>query len=86
MTAPEHFHGFPKGALRFFDALAANNSAEWFHAHKADYERDLRSPMSDLVVDLSADLAHRDLPLSGDPKRALFRINRDIRFSKVLSG
>jgi uncharacterized protein (TIGR02453 family) len=32
---------------------------------------------------LSENLAKKDIPLWGDPKRSLFRINRDARFSKA---
>ncbi len=35
-----------------------------------------------LVEAVTAEFARRDLPLTGDPKRSLFRINRDVRFSK----
>lgn len=34
-----------------------------------------------LIADLNQALAARDVPLSADPKRALMRINRDVRFS-----
>ena len=35
-----------------------------------------------LVEQVVATFALRDLPLTGDAKRSLFRINRDVRFSK----
>ena len=79
---PGHFQGFAAGALDFFDALQANNDRDWFLEHKAEYERGLKGPMMDLVADLSSALAARDVPLFGDPKRALFRVNRDVRFAK----
>ena len=31
---------------------------------------------------VAAEFAQRDIPLTGDAKRSLFRINRDVRFSK----
>ena len=44
------------------------------------YEREVRFPLECLVAELS-DPAHA-LPLRGDPKRAVFRVYRDVRFSK----
>ena len=82
MTALAHFRGFPPAGASFFANLAANNNAEWFRAQKAIYERDLKTPMAWLVADLSVAFAERDVPLSGDPKRAIFRVSRDVRFSK----
>ena len=35
-----------------------------------------------LAEEVGAALARRDLPLTGDAKRSMFRINRDVRFSK----
>jgi uncharacterized protein (TIGR02453 family) len=37
--------------------------------------------MADLVQAVTQRLASTPLPLVGDPKRSLFRINRDVRFS-----
>ncbi len=77
-----HFRGFAPAALRVFDALAADNTRETFHALKPEYERELRAPAMDLVADLNSAFAARDVPLQGDPKRALFRPNRDVRFAR----
>ena len=81
MTAA-HFRGFGPEALAFFEWLAAENTRDWFLAHKADYERAVKGPAMDLVADLNTAFAGRDVPLHGDPKRALFRINRDVRFAR----
>ena len=35
-----------------------------------------------LAEAVAAEFARRDVPLTGDAKRSLFRINRDVRFSK----
>ena len=42
----------------------------------------MRQPCLALVEAVTTEFARRDLPLTGDPKRSLFRINRDVRFSK----
>lgn len=81
MTAT-HFRGFGPDALAFFEGLAAENTRDWFHAHKADYERVVKEPAMDLMADLNTAFAARDVPLHGDPSRALFRINRDVRFAR----
>jgi uncharacterized protein (TIGR02453 family) len=80
--APGPFTGFGVGALPFFEALAANQNREWFQANKETYETQVRAPMAALVDALSFAFAAHDIPLTGDPKRALFRIHRDVRFSK----
>jgi uncharacterized protein (TIGR02453 family) len=66
------FTGFGKGALAFYDDLAANNSRDWWHANKARYEAEVRRPREELLEDLSREF--------GEAK--LFRPNRDTRFSK----
>ena len=76
-----HFEGFGPDAFAFFEALAANQNRDWFAANKARYEACVRAPFQALVVDLSAALAERGVPFRGDPKTALFRIHRDVRFS-----
>jgi uncharacterized protein (TIGR02453 family) len=75
------FEGFGPHALRFFAELDANNNRDWFHANKARYDHDIHQPMAALVSSLSLALAVHDVPLSGDPKTSMFRLNRDIRFS-----
>jgi uncharacterized protein (TIGR02453 family) len=76
------FAGFGPGALPFFASLAANQNREWFAANRHIYENEVRAPLAALVDALSFAFAAHDIPLTGDPKRALFRIHRDVRFSK----
>ncbi len=79
-TSP--FIGFTPATLRFFEDLAANQDREWFNANKGVYEQAVREPLSALVEALNFAFAAHDVPLAGDPKRSLFRIHRDVRFSK----
>jgi uncharacterized protein (TIGR02453 family) len=79
---PEGFTGFAPHALDFFRELDANQSRDWFHTHKDRYEQTIRDPLGRLVGSLSFAFAAHDIPLSGDAKTSLFRINRDIRFAK----
>ena len=78
---PPPFEGFPGEAMDFFRDLAAHQDRAWFAEHKPIYERAVQAPLASLVTDLAARLAERRLPLRGDPKRSVFRINRDVRFS-----
>jgi uncharacterized protein (TIGR02453 family) len=81
-AANQPFEGFRPEAIQFLADLAANNRREWFQARKADYERLLKEPMVDLVESLADRFAQRELPLLADPRRSIFRIYRDTRFSK----
>jgi uncharacterized protein (TIGR02453 family) len=83
MTQPDqNFSGFPEAGLRFLRDLAANNNADWFKPRREEYEATVRGPMIGLVADLLTLAAARKLPLNGDPAKAVFRIHRDVRFSK----
>src|SRR5690348_13697257 len=73
---------FTPAALRFFRGLAANNKKEWFEAHREEYENEIREPMRELIGEMDARFAKFAPEIGGDPKRSMFRINRDIRFSK----
>jgi uncharacterized protein (TIGR02453 family) len=73
---------FTPAALRFFKGLSKNNNKVWFENHRADYENEVREPMRALIVEVNAHLAKFAPEIAGDPKRGMFRINRDIRFSK----
>jgi uncharacterized protein (TIGR02453 family) len=83
IPAPEPpFEGFSKDTFKFLHGLKKNNAKAWFEAHRADYEQYLREPSIRLVSTMGQEFAHAKLPLISDRKRSLFRINRDIRFSK----
>lgn len=76
------FNGFDRGVREFFSNLAANNNKEWFDEHREYYEREIRDMAKSLAVDLAKVMASENLPYLSDPKVSMFRINRDIRFSK----
>ncbi|MCU0329465.1 MAG: DUF2461 domain-containing protein [Candidatus Kapabacteria bacterium] len=71
-----------RSTFAFFRDLADNNSREWFEANKARYERDARKPMLALVEALIERIRVFEPTLHQTAKEAMFRINRDIRFSK----
>jgi uncharacterized protein (TIGR02453 family) len=78
----DDFTGFQPEAIQFLTDLAANNDRAWFQPRKAEYERLLKEPMESLVAGLGDRFRARGIPLEADPRRAVFRIYRDTRFSK----
>jgi uncharacterized protein (TIGR02453 family) len=76
------FTGFPRGALPFLESLAQNNNRDWFTANRATYDSQIAAPMAALISALAFTFATEGIPLTGDPKRSMFRVNRDVRFSK----
>ena len=75
------FEGIKSPAFSFLRDLAANNTGPWFAENKARYERDVVAPFRLLLAEVISALSAREIPLSGDPAKAIFRIHRDIRFS-----
>jgi uncharacterized protein (TIGR02453 family) len=73
---------FTEDFLNFFKELAANNHRDWFHENKKRYEKSVKEPFKDFVQDMINKAADEDDRFAGEAKDAIFRINRDIRFSK----
>lgn len=73
---------FTTATLQFFRGLARHNAKPWFEAHRAEYEETVRAPMRALIEEMDVRLARFAPEITGDPKRSMFRIYRDIRFSK----
>ena len=73
---------FNPAFFKFFDQLAKNNNKEWFDLNRATYEEEVKKPFRKLVEDITEKLA-KDMPeVNRNPSKAIFRINRDIRFAK----
>ncbi len=69
----------------FFRELKQNNNREWFEAHKSRYEKQVREPLLRFISDFGLRLAEISPHYVADARKSggsLFRINRDIRFSK----
>lgn len=67
----------PKSTFEFLENLAANNHKEWMDAHKKQYqssEKALKKVYAEILNGLNVD--------DEIAKQKVFRINRDIRFSK----
>lgn len=76
----DRFEGFADTKGSFFAALASNQRRDWFEANRQQYERGWVQPMKALLAEIRTQVESRlSLPL-GEPK--VFRIYRDVRFSK----
>jgi len=73
---------FTPASLTFLRALARHNRRDWFEAHRTDYETAILRPMREFVEEMDVRLARIAPEMVGDPKRSVFRIYRDVRFSK----
>ena len=78
----DSFPGFAAADLAFLTGLAANNEREWFTANRSVYDEGLKPTLAALIVALNAAFEARDLPLAGHPRHTVFRIHRDVRFSR----
>jgi uncharacterized protein (TIGR02453 family) len=76
------FTGFPREGVKFLARLKKNNNREWFARHKPEYEDFVKLPMQSLLASLAGPMASIAPEIDIHPKRSLFRIYRDIRFSK----
>jgi uncharacterized protein (TIGR02453 family) len=85
MPLPHHAmtQHLSKDFFDFFIELAANNHKDWFDTHRARYEKVVKAPFERLVGDVITEMGKIDKQFVGiAPKDCIFRINRDIRFSK----
>jgi uncharacterized protein (TIGR02453 family) len=80
-NSPAKFTGFSAETLRFLAELAQNNRREWFNERKAFYKETVEAELRQLVLSTSVALAKKKIPLTAEPKKAIFRIYRDTRFS-----
>lgn len=78
---PATFEGFPSEMVTFFRSLKRNNRREWFQPRKDLFETHVRRPMTQLVEALNGDFMKFAPEYVSDPKKAIFRIYRDTRFS-----
>ena len=74
---------FTQDLLDFFIELAPNNNKDWFDENRKRYEKSVKDPFKAFVTHLIGKLSDinpefKDL----EAKDCIFRINRDIRFSK----
>jgi uncharacterized protein (TIGR02453 family) len=73
---------FSKDFIKFFQELEKNNHKEWFDENRKRYEKEIKNPFKAFIGDLILEIQKFDPEIMIKPKDAIFRINRDIRFSK----
>lgn len=66
------FHGWRAEALEFFEGMEADNSKAYWQRNKDVYEKLVRAPMEELLVELAPEWG----------EGWIFRPYRDVRFSK----
>lgn len=76
------FEGFPKKTIVFLKNLKKNNNRPWFEKHKEEFEHHVKIPMQSMIVALQPHFQRFAPEVEVHPKRSLFRIYRDVRFSK----
>ena len=82
MVEPAYFNA---ALFQFLIDLRFNNNREWFQANKQRYEADVRDPMLRFIADVGPHLRAVSKRFVADPRPrggSLFRIYRDVRFSK----
>ena len=78
------FSGFSFETISFLKELEANNSKPWFDSNRARYEAHYLDPAKDFVTAIGPKLHGLRRSLNAEPRvnGSIFRVNRDIRFSK----
>jgi uncharacterized protein (TIGR02453 family) len=76
---------FGEDTFTFLRELKRHNDREWFNANKERYEQSVREPFLQFINDIGPALRKISPNLVADPRPSggsLFRIYRDVRFSK----
>jgi uncharacterized protein (TIGR02453 family) len=76
---------FTRALFDYLKDLAANNDRDWFQANKDRYEEALKQPALRFIADFGPQVRAVSPHLVCDPRPSggsLFRIYRDVRFSK----
>ena len=76
---------FTKEGMSFLRKLEKNNTRDWFHENKSNYENLIRTPALNFIDDMENDITHLSphfLAIAKKVGGSLMRVNRDVRFSK----
>ncbi len=75
---------FPLNTLAFLKKLSKNNNKEWFEENRESFNSDFLQPALQFVVDLGEKLKTIAPDIMAVPKvdKSIFRLHRDVRFSK----
>ena len=68
--------------FKFLKALSKNNNRDWFEKHKGEY-LEAKDSFENFITELLDEMTKFESGLVGlNPKKLIFRIYRDVRFSK----
>ena len=73
---------FSKEYFLFFKELRKNNNKHWFDANRDRYEQHVKTPFKAFTQHILYQLAKKDDLIFTNAAKCIFRINKDIRFSK----
>ena len=76
---------FDDETFAFLRELRSHNERAWFNENKDRYERSVKEPMLQFIGDVGPELRKLSSSLVADPRPvggSMFRIYRDVRFSK----
>jgi uncharacterized protein (TIGR02453 family) len=73
---------FDEEFLAFFSGLAKHNNREWFEKNKTRYIQHVKEPFQSFIEEMIVRLHFEDERINIEAKDAIFRIYRDMRFSK----
>ena len=82
LPTQSEFRGFGPSLMGFFGRLKRNNNREWFLANRPTYELHVKAPLQALIEEMDVRFARFAPEFVGDPRLSMFRIYRDVRFSK----
>jgi len=68
--------------IDFFKELSQNNYKKWFDQNRSRYEESAKTPFYSFVARMIEKIQTNDPEVKITTKESIFRINRDIRFSK----
>ena len=68
--------------INFFKELSQNNNKKWFDQNRSRYEESVKTPFFSFVEGMIEKVQADDPEVKITTKESIFRINRDIRFSK----
>jgi len=68
--------------IDFFKELSKNNNKKWFDQNRSRYEKYVKTPFYSFVETMIEKIQAYEPKVKITPAESIFRINRDIRFSK----
>ena len=80
----QHFSGFQPETISFLRELSQNNNKAWFDANRERYEAHYIEPAKTFIATIAEPLRQLVPDINAEPRvnGSIFRINRDIRFSR----